>query len=217
MVSATCWWDPAFGAGQGGAGQGGAGRGGDGSVIAAVFADGEGNSFLHRIAWLNRRQDGHGPDRPAANGAADEATRQCALVADFVGTLCLPAVAIEINGLGRFLPGLLRRALRSAGVAAAVIEVASTVPKDRRILEAFDARLAAGALFAHRSVWATPFVTELREWQPGGAKGHDDGLDAVAGCLAAEPIRLGHGTAAARRTDWRPGGGGVRAETEFDV
>jgi len=29
----------------------------------------------------------------------------------------------------------------------------------------------------------------MREWRPGG-RGRDDGLDAVAGCLGDEPVRL---------------------------
>ncbi len=215
LVSASAWWDPAFGAG------GARGAGGDGSVIAAVFADAAGHCYLHRIAWLNRAARGGEPGVLAEGElGADEAGRQCRLVAALVRDLHLPAVTIEINGLGRFLPGLLRRTLREAGIAAAVIEAASTVPKDRRILEAFDARLAAGMLHAHRSVWATPFVTELREWRPGGARGHDDGLDAVAGCLAAEPVRLGRGTAPRGpdgRPDWRPGGTPTRADTAFEV
>ena len=35
----------------------------------------------------------------------------------------------------------------------------------------------------------TPFVREMREWRPGG-KSDDDGLDAVAGALSSEPVRL---------------------------
>ena len=93
--------------------------------------------------------------------------------------------------------------LAAEGLAASVIEQASHTPKDRRILEAFDARLAAGSLFAHRSVFATPLIGEMREWRPGQNAGHDDGLDAVAGALSLEPVRLGSGPRPAARPDWR--------------
>ncbi|MGE4220291.1 MAG: hypothetical protein AB7G39_12665, partial [Alphaproteobacteria bacterium] len=48
------------------------------------------------------------------------------------------------------------------------------------------------------------FAMEMREWRPDGAEraGSDDGLDAVAGCLLAEPVRL-HRLPPAARRPWR--------------
>ena len=197
LIAAACWWDPAYGA---------PGKG-DSSVVAALYTDQDGLYWLHRVRYLT-----HDP----ARADEDEASQLCRQVAGFVGELHLPAVCLETNGLGRFLPGLLRRELARAGLACAVVESNSRKAKDQRIVDAFDAVLAAGALHAHRSVWDPPFVTEMREWQPGG-KGRDDGLDAVAGCLLSQPVRLGRpAVAAAERRDWRPGGGGVAAPTDFD-
>ena len=62
----------------------------------------------------------------------------------------------------------------------------------------------ARALRAHASVWDTPFVREMREWLP-GARGHDDGLDAVSGCILAQPVRLGVTGTPPVRQDWRHG------------
>jgi hypothetical protein len=147
----------------------------------------------------------------------DEATQLCRQVARFVAELYLPAVTLETNGLGRFLPGLLRRELAAAGLSCAVVEAVSKRAKDQRIVDAFDAVLAAGALHAHRSVWNTPFVAEMREWLPGG-KARDDGLDAVAGCLLSQPVRLSRPLGpTAGRGDWRPGAGGIMADSVFDV
>ncbi len=203
LVSASCFWDPAYGARAPG---GAVGRdGGDGSVVAAVFSDRHGNHYLHRILYIEPQ-----PDRTTGSGMPgagdDDATRQCRRVAAFAESLHLPAVTLEINGLGRFLPGLLRRALAQAGTACAVVETNTHTNKQVRILEAFDTVLAAGALFAHVSVWDTPFIEEMRDWRPDARfKGHDDGLDAVAGCLKAEPVRLGRLPRPARLPDWRPG------------
>ncbi|MEI6559990.1 MAG: hypothetical protein WCO00_16450, partial [Rhodospirillaceae bacterium] len=98
-------------------------------------------------------------------------------MARFAAELFLPAICLEINGLGRFLPGLLRQELKKAGIAAAVVEVSSRQPKHQRIVEAFDVVLAAGALAALRSVWDTPFIREMRDWRPDARfKGRDDGL-----------------------------------------
>ncbi|SDG43331.1 phage terminase large subunit [Roseospirillum parvum] len=193
LVSASCFWDPAFGARALDA------KGaGDGSVIAIVFADEAGGYWLHRIAWLT-----HDPRHPV-----EPATQMCRQVAAFAADTLAPAVCVETNGLGRFLPGILRRELAAAGLACGVIEKASSTPKDQRIVEAFDAILAARALHVHRSVWGTPLVAEMREWRPGLGKGHDDGLDAVAACLLNEPVRLGRPTRPANapwRGGWRRG------------
>ena len=197
LVSVACWWDPAYGA---------PGKG-DASVVAALFTDEDGLYWLHRVRYLVF---------DPGQAEIDEATQLCRQVAAFAAELHLPAVQVETNGLGRFLPGLLRRELGVAGIGCAVIEVASKRAKDQRIVEAFDAVLAAGALHAHRSVWTTGLIGEMREWQPGG-KGRDDGLDAVAGCLLSQPVRLARAAMAAHRPDWRPGGAGVLADSDFTV
>jgi hypothetical protein len=174
LVSVSCWWDPAYGSP----------RSGNASVVAAVFSDDQGYYWLHRVLYL--RHD------PARSDEVDEATQLCRQVAAMVKDLYLPAVTLETNGLGRFLPGLLRTELRRAGLACAVIEKVSSRSKDMRIIDGFDAVLAAGRLWVHKSVWATRFIEEMREWRP-GAKGQDDALDAVAGCLLNEPVRLPRG------------------------
>ncbi|RDD60207.1 hypothetical protein DRB17_19280 [Ferruginivarius sediminum] len=198
LVSASCWWDPSYGSP----------RGGDGSVIAAVFVDGEGRYYLHRIAYLTHDS--------AKLAEVDEATQQCRAAARFARSLYLPCITLETNGLGRFLPGLLRRELSAMGVPCAVREIATHRSKDVRILEAFDAPLAAGALHAHRGIRETPFLREMREWRPGATGVRDDGLDAVAGCLFTEPVRLPR-QASSGRWNWRPGAGGISAPSDFEV
>ncbi|MEX1306334.1 MAG: phage terminase large subunit [Rhodovibrionaceae bacterium] len=187
LASASAWWDPAYGA---------PGKG-DASVVAAVFTDREGRRYLHRIAYLQHD--------PARIEEVDEASQLCRQVASFLKANHLPAVTIETNGVGRFLPSLLRRELAAVEVPAAVIETVSRRPKAERIIEAFDALLAAGALHAHRQVWETPFILEMREWRPDkAAQARDDGLDAVSGCLLSEPIRLPRKPFAGRQS-WRGG------------
>jgi hypothetical protein len=185
MVSATGWWDPAFGA---------PGTG-DASVVAAVFVDGDGAYWLQDIRYLTHE--------PGLVGEVDEASQLCRQVARFAEQMYLPSITLETNGLGRFLPALLRRELHALGLACPVIEHVSQRSKDQRILDAFDPLLAAGALRAHAGVWSTRFIEEMREWRP-GRRCRDDGLDAVSGCLLSEPVRLRR-CAPGRRRDWRPG------------
>ncbi|MCB1537981.1 MAG: phage terminase large subunit [Rhodospirillales bacterium] len=194
MESASAWWDPAFG------------DGGDGSVVAVVYGDGQGEYWLQRLEYLRVR----------AESGEDAATQQCRAVARICAEMHLSAIAVEINGIGKFLPAILRRELRGG---AAVIEAASRRAKDVRIVEAFDAVLAARALHVHRSAAATPFIEEMRNWRPGG-KGRDDGLDAVAGALAQQPVRVrgaGAGGAGIRRAGWQGADARYRARSEFNV
>lgn len=185
LVSGGGWWDPAYGR-----------PGGDASVLAATYADGEGRHYLHRLAYL----------MPDPDAEADAATQQCRAVATIARDLLLPVLRVETNGLGRFLPGLLRREMARSGTACQVIEATSRRAKAERILAALDPVLAARRLSAHDSVFRTRFVREMAEWRPDAPGVHDDALDAVAGCLLAEPVRLPFVAAAARVTlPWRGG------------
>lgn len=165
LVSCSAFWDPAFG-------------GGDGSVLAVVYTDEQGEIWLYRTIYLK------------AAGAEDEATGQARQVAEAARACHVPSITVEINGIGKFLPQILRRELARARVPCAVIEHSSRRPKDQRILEAFETVMAAKMLHVHDSVFVTPFITEMQEWRPGRSGGHDDGLDAVASALALQPVRL---------------------------
>jgi hypothetical protein len=198
MVGASCWWDPSVGRPDRG----------DASVVAAVFTDAAGGYWLHGLRYLKID--------PRQVEQVDEATQLCRAVVQFLDELQQPSVTIETNGLGQFLPSMLRRELGAAGRAVAVREATSTRRKDERILDAFDPLLAARALHVHAEVWRTPFIMELREWLPGG-KGRDDGLDAVSGCILAQPVRLGGLRARAGRLDWRPGAGKFEARSDFPL
>lgn len=179
LVSATCWWDPAFGRPARG----------DASVVAIVFTSEDGLLWLHDVAYLSHDST----EAATADTGSDEASQLCRQVAAFARRNFAPAVTVETNGIGRFLPSLLRQQLRRAGVMAHVREQASTRSKERRILDAFDPVLSAGWLHAHRSVWETPLISEMRDWRPDVGRStmqRDDGLDAVAGCLLSEPVRL---------------------------
>ncbi|MGI9508020.1 MAG: phage terminase large subunit [Geminicoccaceae bacterium] len=183
MASVAGWWDPSYGSPDRG----------DSSVVAAVFLDDDGGYWLHDIRYLL-----HDPNH---SEHVDEATQLCRQVVEFARELHLPSITIETNGLGRFLPAVLRREFSVRGYGCSVLEHASHRSKDERILDAFDPVLAAGALRAHERVWRTPFIDEMRDWRP-GRRGRDDGLDAVSACILTEPVRLRRPPAAKGRS-WR--------------
>ena len=166
IKSASCWWDPAFGK-----------SGGDASVIAAVFTGEDGNYYIHALAYLQV------PDM------AESTKWQCEQVARFLWENFLPAVHLETNGIGRFLPALLRQELAHRQMACAVIEETSHQNKVERILGALEAPLMNGSLYVHISVMQTSFSDEMQDFNTSG-RTHDDGLDAVAGCILSEPVPL---------------------------
>lgn len=194
LVRASCWWDPAFGRSARA----------DASVIAAVFQDDLGSYWLHDLRYMRVEAS----DEP-------EATQLCRQVCAFLADNHLPAITVESNGIGAFLPSLLRQALGEAGLAVKVEGAASSRRKAQRILDAFDPVLAAGRLRAHAAIWRTPFIEEMREWRPDG-RGRDDGLDAVSGCLLAQPAQLTPGRLAGRPTRAQ-GPWASLADTRFEV
>lgn len=198
MLSASCWWDPSFAAKDKG----------DNSVIACVFSDEEGKFWLHDIEYI----------RVPAENADNAASLQCGKVADFLVRNHLSSVRVEVNGIGRFLPGILKQVLKERRIRAAVLEAYSKDNKQQRILEAFEVLLAERALHVHRKIWQTPFIEEMREWSVEGTS-HDDALDAVAGCLASEPIRIGSTivTTPLSTAKWQGNSKQFSAETNFTL
>lgn len=196
MIGASAWWDPAFGSAKG-----------DHSVLAVVFAGEQGDLYIHRVEYIEIDK----------NSSEDNATAQCKIVAQVAKDLVLPSLCVEINGIGKFLPAILRNEMVHINAQCRVVEVSSRQAKDLRILEAFDALLAAEKLHLHQSVLETPFITEIQEWRPGGNKGHDDGLDAVAGALSQQPVRINRLFSSGRGQSWMKGRGAHDADTGFDV
>lgn len=173
LVSCAAWWDPSFGSAHG-----------DASVLAIIYTDEDGQYYLHHLDYI----------RVNAASDDDEASQQCIQIALACKRFYVPAISVEINGIGRFLPAILKRKMREFHVPCAVVEHSSRIPKATRILEGFDAVLAARALTVHDSIRRTPFLAEMREWKPTSTNARDDGLDAVAGALSQEPIRIGGGS-----------------------
>lgn len=200
MVASACHFDPSFGS-----------KHGDGAVVACVYICDQGEYWLHDMAWLRALNPETNDDTPWQ----DEASQLCAQVANFMARHHLPSVRVETNGIGRFLPNILRRALKSIGWAASVVEHYESTNKATRIEDAFGAVMGAGLLHVHQAVGQTPFLAQMRDWHPDG-NGPDDGLDAVAGCILNDPVRLPRVDMPIRRADWRGQSGIFRAESQFD-
>ncbi len=172
MVSSVCWWDPAYGR---------PGRG-DRSAIAVVMVDRAGRYWLHGLRYLQfsieRLED------------VDEATQLIRQAIDFAAGLQQTRLFIETNGIGRFLPALVRRELKGSAHQLTLVERHSSRGKTDRILSALDPIMAAGHLHIHHSVLESGFIEEMREWAP-GTNTLDDGLDAVSNAVLEQPVQVG--------------------------
>ncbi|MBR1544500.1 MAG: hypothetical protein IJ638_00965 [Alphaproteobacteria bacterium] len=168
IISASCWWDPAYGS-----------KNGDGSVVSIVFIDEDGRYYLHDVEYLYFK-----------DGADIQSARdQCQSVGLFLKRNFVPAINVESNGIGKFLPEFLRSELEKMGINAVVTAKTSKVSKELRILDAFDAIISAGYLLVNESVKNTPFMGEFTDWNV-DSRVHDDGLDSVAGAILAEPVKM---------------------------
>ena len=166
LTGVSCWWDPSFGS-----------MNGDRSVVACLFFDQTGNTYVHRLAYLK------------VPPGSEATSYQCACVRELVQSCYVPSIHLETNGIGKFLPALLKQEFAKTRTACAVIEETAHQNKVERILSAFDAPLMNGALWVHESIRQTPFIDEMRDFGP-HKNTHDDGLDAVAGALLSEPVHL---------------------------
>ncbi len=198
MLSASAWWDPSFATATS-----------DNSVVACVFTDEEGRYWLHDLEYI----------RVEKTDEDKAASLQCEKIADFIERNHLPSLRIEVNGIGKFLPGILKQTLKRRRIRVAVLEVYSNSNKEKRILEAFDVLLAERALNVHSHIWQTSFIEEMREWSPLGSV-KDDALDAVAGCLRSEPLRFppdGLSEESLNGAKWQGGGQAFYAKSDFEI
>ncbi|MDB5477722.1 MAG: hypothetical protein JWM96_217, partial [Alphaproteobacteria bacterium] len=161
-AASSCYWDPAFGHAAG-----------DNSVIAYVVFDHENQAYLHDLLYLKIN-----PQLPD-----DAASQQCAQVIHFLQRHAIRNIVLEGNGIGQFLPGLLRQKLKQADYPCGVQVVHNNTNKNLRILTAFEARRAAKAFAIHTRVARTNFLAEMKAFQPSVTHNNDDALDAVAGAL----------------------------------
>ncbi|MCB9943711.1 MAG: phage terminase large subunit [Geminicoccaceae bacterium] len=198
MQGTCCWWDPSFGRPESG----------DSSVVACVFTDCEGHYWLHDMAYLTFDE--------TLVDEVDEASQLCRQVVVFARRNEQYSVTVENNGIGQFLPSLLRREATRQGEWLSVNEHRSTRSKSTRILEAFDPLLAAGHLHVHRRVLDSPLIDEMQDWSPTGNR-HDDGLDTVSGCLSMQPVRISAIRSGLQRPNWRGATHQLDVRDEFGV
>ena len=196
MHSVSAVWDPAYGLDRG-----------DKSVIACVFTGADAKYYLHDLKIM----------AIDITSEVDTARQQCLQVVDFVVKNNLPSVHIEKNGIGQFLPSLLKSILAERNVGVAVVEYHSSDSKNSRIVQSFDAILDAGHLIVHDRVVQKGFLEQLADFNPIYKNNKDDMIDAVARCLTFEPVRLNTVNMGARSGNWSRGGVSANGQKDFEI
>ena len=115
------------------------------------------------------------------------------------------------------MPSILKQKLASLGLRVAVIENHTKLNKEEKILSAFEVLLADRALSVNSKLWNTGFIEEMREWTMIGNT-HDDALDAVAGCLLSQPVRLPiKHCSTIHKHNWQGGGAMYNGYKNFNI
>ena len=192
IVSASAWWDCALGR-----------LSGDDSALSIMLQNARGNYFWH-----------------VAEGLTGDVFQQCQRIRELVLSLQIPRVVVETNGPGAFAPPILRKALHGTGCG--VGEEFSSVNKNKRILDAFEAPLSGRFIWAHVDVIAR-VKDEMKDWKPNVKEQPDNFLDSGAGAISEAPQRIGKFiggqspvTSLKQRDSWRPNEGHFEAELSFD-
>ncbi len=166
LMGVSCWWDPSLGL-----------SGGDGSAVAIVFHGENGANFIHRVHYISFKKD-----------VSNSIQHQIMEVGSLISQYRLPSIHIEQNGVGGFIPSLLREHLAKLGIACSVVAVHNTKNKQERIISNMGERLYAGKIFIHEHLQKSRFMEEIQMWNMKDKYAKDDGLDAVSGCLSLAPM-----------------------------
>ena len=194
IVSASAYWDCAIGKVDS-----------DASVFSVLLHDDIGRLYLQVCTALEGDLD-----------------QQCKKIRDYVVQYRLPNVEVETNGPGGFIPPILRKHLKKTGCG--VRECHNSTNKNKRILDAWEAPLDSGFLWAHVDTLVqldehgqeeySPMWKQMQDWNPRVKDQPDDYLDSGAGAIASAPVRIGKlvgNPKDIKQQNWRPNHG------QFDV
>lgn len=190
IVGAACRWDCSLGKLKS-----------DASVLSLVLTDDQGRLYWQFAEALMGELAEFDETAKLIGG-------QCLRIRELVVQYKIPCVTVETNGPGGFVPPILRRALKGTGCA--VREEFSTVDKRKRILDAFEAPMSTGFLWAHVSVLNGATWDQMKDFNPAVRDQPDDYLDSGAGAISETPVRFGKHVATATgavNQDWRPNAG----------
>jgi hypothetical protein len=196
IVGCSLRWDPSSGKVNS-----------DVSGAVLDLQDAQGRHYWHRVLALTGEIAETSGDGKKITGG------QVLQLCDLVEKYQVPRVTIETNGIGGFAASFLRMAFKQRRLACGIGEEQAIQNKNKRILEALEPMLGSGLLWAHSSVLDGPLWDQMKDWNPAVANQPDDLLDAGAGAVTDQPVRVGKlvhsvgNPTMQAREDWRQSGG----------
>lgn len=180
----------------------------DASALTVVFTDLMGNLYWHRAIALTG-------DLEVLDARGRLIGGQIKQLIDALVAIGVHHVVVETNGPGGFVPAIARKHCEAHGIS--VGEDFATTKKNERILDAFEAPLSSGFLYAHKQVFESPAIEQMRQWDPSVKEQPDDYLDSAAGAIDATPVRVTRLVgAAALLQHWKQGVMVHDVEVQFD-
>ena len=154
-----------------------AGQNSDGSVCVIVYRDDKTHRvFIHDVVYMSVVDS---DEHPMAH--------QCDTVLRFMSHYSMRKIYVETNGIGNTLPEILRDCALRRETDIVVQRVVNNKRKSDRIIDTLEPLLSTGRLYCASRVRNTPMLSEMIGWSPVSYTTHDDGIDAVAGAIAAIP------------------------------
>lgn len=176
----------------------------DVSGVVLDLQDAHGRHYWHRVQGLTGDIATTSEDGKTITGG--QVLQLCTLIRAFK----VPRVTIETNGIGGFAASFLRMALKQSRLRCGIAELPAVMQKNRRILEALEPLITSGMLWAHVSVLDGDLWDQMQDWGADVRDQPDDLLDAGAGAVTDQPVRVGaafRNLDQERGEDWRPASG----------
>ena len=171
IIGASAYWDCSLGK-----------INSDASAFTVVLTDHKGNLYWFISEGLTGELVEYSDDDQLVGG-------QIKRIVEIVTKWQIPSVTVETNGPGGFVPPILRRALKGTGCA--VKEEYATQNKNKRILDGIEPPLSSGFLWAHKNVFESDAIDQMRGFNPAITSQADDYLDSLSGASRQTPVRIG--------------------------
>lgn len=156
----------------------------DVSALALIFQDGNGKRYWHRALPLTGEVAEFSEDGKTLIGG------QVLQICDVVKKYRIGRVQIETNGIGKFMPAVLKAAFKQMKLVCGVGDDHSSENKNKRILEAFEPLILSNMLAMSRQVADSPAYTEMLEFNPAATSNDDDYIDSAAKAISMTPERI---------------------------
>lgn len=176
IASGRAYWDTSLGK-----------KTSDASAFSVVYDDTLGNHYWHVCEGLVGEFAEFSDTRNTVI-TAGQVLQAC----DLIEKCNILHVYVEVNGVGSFAGKLLQRAIKQRRLHCGVTEIVQKGNKNERILDALEAPMKSGVLWAHVDVLNGPLWDQMKDWNPKVKEQPDDYLDSGAGAIEQAPVRINH-------------------------